>query len=399
MRTKILNAVRISGLAIALSLGMSYVYAWTAPTVAPTGGNAAAPINVSSTPQVKNGSLTLYNSPTYGWGLDVLGGIIGQAQVNGVGVSGSAGNGGTGVSGYGAGAGAHGVDATGIAFGVFANGNTGVYGSGNAGPGGDFSGFPAVRAVASAGGTGVVASGATGVSSTGTTMGVNASASGSSSTGVYGDSPSGKGVYGHGNYGVMGSTNNSSGGGIGVWGFTDGGSGTGVQGQVSSGTGVIGFGGSGTGVYGSGAAIGVDGYSTGSVAIRGNGVIGVWGTGSTYDFQGGGGEHAQAGSWTNSSDRSKKENFVPVDNQLTLAKIIALPMTQWNYKSDKKGLHIGPIAQDFYAIFGLGSDDISISTIDPAGVALVGVKALNEKIDAQQKEIDELKAEIQALRK
>lgn len=42
------------------------------------------------------------------------------------------------------------------------------------------------------------------------------------------------------------------------------------------------------------------------------------------------------------------------------------------------------MAQDFYALFNLGNDDKSISTIDPAGIALAGVQQL-------KKENDELK--------
>ena len=57
------------------------------------------------------------------------------------------------------------------------------------------------------------------------------------------------------------------------------------------------------------------------------------------------------------------------------------------------------MAQDFYSIFGLnGDDNLSISTIDPAGIALVGVKALNEKLNEkignQQSEITALEEQV-----
>jgi hypothetical protein len=142
------------------------------------------------------------------------------------------------------------------------------------------------------------------------------------------------------------------------------------------------------------------GYNTGILGygVRGYGAIGVMGQGTTYDFWSGGGEYAKNGVWTNGSDRNIKENFIDVDNQSILAKICELPMTQWNYKSDvNKAKHIGPIAQDFYAIFGLGDDEKHVSTIDPAGVALAGIKALNEKIQDQQKQIDELMAELKQI--
>ncbi len=88
------------------------------------------------------------------------------------------------------------------------------------------------------------------------------------------------------------------------------------------------------------------------------------------------------GTWTNASDRNLKENFVELDINDILNKIMQLPITQWNYKSENINIpHIGPVAQDFHAIFGLGNSDTSISTIDPAGVALVGIKALYKKIE------------------
>ena len=88
------------------------------------------------------------------------------------------------------------------------------------------------------------------------------------------------------------------------------------------------------------------------------------------------------GTWTNASDRNLKANFTPVNNEDILNKISQLPLTQWNYKSEATStLHIGPMAQDFFAVFNLGGSDTSISTIDPAGVALAGIQALNEQIN------------------
>lgn len=73
MRTQIFNALKITALAITLSFGISYVYAWTAPTVSPTGGNVSAPINTSTTAQIKTGSLGIGNIVTPGYNLDVRG--------------------------------------------------------------------------------------------------------------------------------------------------------------------------------------------------------------------------------------------------------------------------------------------------------------------------------------
>lgn len=54
----IINSLKIVSLALILSVGISYVSAWTAPTATPPGGNTSAPLNVSSTAQTKVGDIT-----------------------------------------------------------------------------------------------------------------------------------------------------------------------------------------------------------------------------------------------------------------------------------------------------------------------------------------------------
>lgn len=106
------------------------------------------------------------------------------------------------------------------------------------------------------------------------------------------------------------------------------------------------------------------------------------------------------GTWNAVSDRNRKENFTEVDAQAILAGIERLPMYRWNYKEEESDVrHIAPIAQDFHAAFGLnGPDDTMISHIDPAGVALVGVKALSEQVKSQQGRIDDLTRELAEMR-
>ncbi|KKT08281.1 MAG: hypothetical protein UV86_C0020G0002 [Candidatus Nomurabacteria bacterium GW2011_GWB1_43_20] len=53
----IIQALKVTTLAIILSFGISYVYAWTAPTATPPGGNVSAPINTSATAQYKDGAI------------------------------------------------------------------------------------------------------------------------------------------------------------------------------------------------------------------------------------------------------------------------------------------------------------------------------------------------------
>lgn len=115
------------------------------------------------------------------------------------------------------------------------------------------------------------------------------------------------------------------------------------------------------------------------------------------------------GIWNCCSDQAVKENFTPVDRSEVLTRLAELPITTWNYIAEDDSIrHMGPIGQDFHAAFGLGSDERHISTIDPAGVALVSVQALYElslEKHAQQAEqiaqltdkIEDLQARLEAL--
>jgi trimeric autotransporter adhesin len=166
------------------------------------------------------------------------------------------------------------------------------------------------------------------------------------------------------------------------------------------------------------------GYNA-SVAISnammfGNSSVTEWGLGrtnvSTGVFQvgsnvtNGNAAYLTAGGvWTNTSDVNLKENFTELNDDEMLQKISSLNVTQWNYKNTPvPEIHIGPMAQDFKKLFGLGvaGDDKAIGTIDISGVAIAGVKGLIKKnaeleksmqqqqaiIQNQQKQIDELKA-------
>jgi len=91
------------------------------------------------------------------------------------------------------------------------------------------------------------------------------------------------------------------------------------------------------------------------------------------------------GTWTNASDRNLKENFASVSPATMLQDIDELPVTEWDYKTEGPSVkHIGPVAQDFWNIFHIGNASTSISTIDPSGVALLGIQALDQKITALQ---------------
>ncbi len=83
------------------------------------------------------------------------------------------------------------------------------------------------------------------------------------------------------------------------------------------------------------------------------------------------------------SDRNLKENFSPVSPREVLEKVAALPISRWNFKSDTTTPHVGPMAQDFHAAFGLGTDERHIATVDADGVALAAIQGLNEKVEVR----------------
>jgi len=89
---------------------------------------------------------------------------------------------------------------------------------------------------------------------------------------------------------------------------------------------------------------------------------------------------AGGGSWSSISDRNRKMNFLDVDGEEVLMRLRGVPVTTWNYITQAEEIrHMGPVAQDFRAAFGLGENDVTINTIDIDGVNLAGVKALDAR--------------------
>jgi hypothetical protein len=104
-------------------------------------------------------------------------------------------------------------------------------------------------------------------------------------------------------------------------------------------------------------------------------------------------------SYTTTSDRNVKENFTEIDPQAVLARVAVLPITEWSFKVDTATRHIGPMAQDFYAAFGVGPDDKHIATVDEEGVALAAIQGLNQKLNEKDAEIQDLKQSVADLKK
>jgi hypothetical protein len=83
-----------------------------------------------------------------------------------------------------------------------------------------------------------------------------------------------------------------------------------------------------------------------------------------------------AGLLFENSDVNAKANIEHIDPGEVLARVATLPISEWEYKDTPGQRHVGPMAQDFYAAFGLGVSNTSLATIDTSGVALASIKAL-----------------------
>ena len=100
-----------------------------------------------------------------------------------------------------------------------------------------------------------------------------------------------------------------------------------------------------------------------------------------------------------------KANVSRVDGSQILLLLAELPISTWNYAGqDPSVQHIGPMAQDFYAAFGVGEDDEHINTVDADGVALAAIQGLYQlvrekdaQLTAQQRQIKALEARMTAL--
>jgi hypothetical protein len=96
-----------------------------------------------------------------------------------------------------------------------------------------------------------------------------------------------------------------------------------------------------------------------------------------------------AHSFNSTSDRNAKENFAAVSTSEILDRVLSLPVTRWNFKSETDKEHLGPMAQDFHAAFGLnGGDDKHISLVDESGVALAAIQGLDQKLEERSKQME-----------
>jgi hypothetical protein len=105
-----------------------------------------------------------------------------------------------------------------------------------------------------------------------------------------------------------------------------------------------------------------------------------------------------------SSSRELKRDIRPVDVHDVLERLSSVPVAEWTFKGEGTR-HVGPMAEDFQAAFGLGQSGTGLSLTDTNGVALAAIQALHAELQSLRKQVDdqsqlleEQRQEIQALR-
>ena len=81
----------------------------------------------------------------------------------------------------------------------------------------------------------------------------------------------------------------------------------------------------------------------------------------------------------------------PATPDAVLQELSRLPISTWRYRWDPDDVrHLGPMAQDFAAAFGLGPDERVITSVDAQGVSLAAAQALHARLVALEQRVSEL---------
>ena len=119
-------------------------------------------------------------------------------------------------------------------------------------------------------------------------------------------------------------------------------------------------------------------------------------TADTFKVDGNGNLTA-SGTISHGSSRAIKKEITDVDPDDILRRLLRMDVYTWQYKTDENITHLGPMAEDFHAMFNLGVDDKHIAPGDMAGVTFAAIQALNEKIETKDLTIEILEKEIEEM--
>lgn len=127
------------------------------------------------------------------------------------------------------------------------------------------------------------------------------------------------------------------------------------------------------------------------LTIDRDGNVGIGVARPTHPFEMANGAHVSSGGvWTNSSSRDRKENIEAITVEEALAVLAGLEPVHYNYKNDSQESYVGFIAED---VPGL------VATADRKGLSAMDIVAVLTKVmQAQQQQIRELEAQLEAIR-
>jgi hypothetical protein len=107
---------------------------------------------------------------------------------------------------------------------------------------------------------------------------------------------------------------------------------------------------------------------------------------------------AGSGVFNCTSSRTTKENFSLVNGNDVLSKLRGMDVSTWNYIAEGRQVrHMGPMAEDFFSAFRLGTGNTSIGVQDLAGVSLAAIKELDKEVNQLRQANSELERRIAIL--
>jgi hypothetical protein len=137
------------------------------------------------------------------------------------------------------------------------------------------------------------------------------------------------------------------------------------------------------------------GAPTSAIFIDANGDIGIGTSSPEAKLEVHDGAVIVNGGFQAGSARAIKKQFEPVDRPALLESLAVMPIESWAYRqSDDQSRHLGPMAEDFFAAFGLGSSDQRIDLVDSTGVSLAALQGVLEMLAERDRELARLKARL-----
>ena len=102
-----------------------------------------------------------------------------------------------------------------------------------------------------------------------------------------------------------------------------------------------------------------------------------------------------AGSLTQNSSRQVKHDISEVDSSDVLSRLDSLKISKWSYDHNPDAKHVGPMAEDWHEVFGLGANKRGVSLGDLASISLAAVKGLKAENEILKQRLEKLETSLQ----